>query len=72
MRTFYWTVRFKGAGYNRVFKGVAESEKSVEIGEMMQALGQAIWEKHGSQGVTKITATIRGKEEIAGRDEGKG
>jgi hypothetical protein len=66
MTTFYWTVRFKGDGYNRIFKGEATTEESVAIGPMMSALEQVLWKQHGHPGVTKITATIRGKKKIAG------
>jgi hypothetical protein len=66
MTTFYWTVSFKGEFYNRIFKGEATTEESVAIGDMMAAIGQVLWKQHGHAGVTKITATIRGKKEIAG------
>ena len=66
MTTFYWTVRFKGEFCNRIFKGEATTEQSVAIGDMMAALQKALWKQHGYAGVTKITATIRGKKEIAG------
>jgi len=57
--TFKWTVMFKGEFYKRIFKGEASTDQSVTVGEMMQAVGEAIWCKHGHAGVTKITATIR-------------
>lgn len=63
MPTFNWTIRFKGESYNHIFKGNARTDASVAIGEMMQALGQSLWTKHGHPGVTKITASIcRAKE----------
>jgi hypothetical protein len=71
MPTYHWTISFHQESAVRILKGKTKTDESVAIGEIMQAVGQTMWRKHGHPGVTKITASIRKAKEQNTKGEQK-